>query len=234
MKADEYNKIQINTGRIRDDHVTAMTRIVQKTLGVKVDGFCGPRTLEALDAHRLQFLDPFKIQDGWLVGRGLTILPAHHSWSYDKLGTKTPKGIVAHYTATNPGTALAMARKRERPYKHGDDRPASWHVSVEADGSVVQMVPFNRGAWHCNKDVPELGMSANRCTIGIELVGHGDSFSDEQVTAAARVWRALVDSYGITRELAMLEHSKLDPMRRQDPGPVWMNKHAERVLDYCY
>lgn len=234
MKADEYNKIQINTGRIRDDHVTAMTRIVQKAIGVKVDGFCGPKTLEALDAHRFTFMEKLGVQGGWLVGRNVTLIPAHESWYYPKLGTGTPKAIVAHYTATNPGTALSMARKRERPYSQGKGRPASWHVSIEADGSIVQMIPFTGGAWHCSKPIEELAMGANRCSVGIELVGHGKEFTDEQVTAAAQVWRALVDTYQIDRSLAMLEHSKLDPMRRKDPGPVWMSKHAERVLDYCY
>ena len=70
--------------------------------------------------------------------------------------------------------------------------------------------------------------------MGIELVGHGEEFPSAQVAAVARMWRAIVRAYGIPRERAMLQHSELDPGRRVDPGPVWMGRHAERVLELAY
>jgi len=48
------------------------------------------------------------------------------------------------------------------------------------------------------------------------------------------VWRMLVQTYAIQRQFAMLEHSKIDPTRRDDPGPVWVSQYAAGVLDAAY
>ncbi len=114
---------------------------------------------------------------------------------------------------------------------------ASWHVTIETDGSVVQMIPFSHVAWHAGsstaKPVPGLG-PANYNTVGIELVGYGKDFPAAQVEAAKCVWRAIVQRYGIAREYAMLQHSAIDPDRRDDPGPTWMGQHAPGVLEAAY
>lgn len=173
---------------------------------------------------------------GWLSGPDVVRMPIDPSWYYAKLSTGTPKAIVAHYTATDPGTGRNMARNRQRK-RTKDDRAASWHVTIETDGTIIQMAPFTAGCWHAGSDtarkIPGVGW-ANNTSVGIELVGHGKSFPPEQVAAAARVWRALVATYSIPRELAMVTHRSIDPERRSDPGPVWMSEHAEWVLDEAY
>ena len=143
---------------------------------------------------------------------------------------------MAHYTATDPGTAVAMAKNRQRA-RTPADRAASWHLTIDADGSVVQMITLNRVAWHAGSDtakpIPGVG-SANNNSIGIELVGRGDVFPSSQVAAACKVWRAIVRAYGIQREHAMITHQSIDPTRRSDPGPVWTSQHAGMVLDFAY
>jgi len=169
------------------------------------------------------------IVDGWLTFA--TRVEMHPSWRYS---TQTqPRAIVAHYTATDPGTAMNMAKRRTKP-RAKDDRAASWHISIEADGTVIQMAPLTAQCWHAGGGLIRGAGMANRVSVGIELVGHGKTFPPAQVEAACIVWRAIVTEYGITRELAMVEHSKLDPDRRRDPGPVWMANHAPAVLDYAY
>lgn len=176
---------------------------------------------------------------GWLSpDPAVIVMPIHRSWYYPHLATATgrPAALVAHYTSTDPGTAINMAKNRAAPLT-GSDREASWHVSVEADGRIVQMAPFLVGCWHAggptSKPIPGVG-AANRTAIGIELVGQGLVFPDAQVDAACRLWRALVAAYAIPRALAMITHQQLDPTRKTDPGPVWMGQHAARVLDYSY
>lgn len=169
---------------------------------------------------------------GWLKGFKVTRIPAHPSWYYKTLDSKTPLGIVAHYTATKAGTGVPMAKRRVKPIQAGQ-REASWHVTVERDGSIIQMIPFLSGAWHVAKGNVG-GFSTNKATIGIELVGDGKSFTPAQVNSAKLVWRALVKTYGINRDLAMLHHSQFDPQRRKDPGPVWVAKHQEDVLRYAF
>jgi N-acetyl-anhydromuramyl-L-alanine amidase AmpD len=54
------------------------------------------------------------------------------------------------------------------------------------------------------------------------------------VAASCHVWRALVRAYVIPRERAMTAHSALDPENRNDPGLIWMNEHADHVLDHAF
>ncbi len=171
---------------------------------------------------------------GWLQGDNVRHVPMDRSW-YSGFMLHGPRAIVAHYSDTDPGTAMAMATHRAKAFVHGD-RPASWHVSVEAD-TVVQMAPLHAVCWHAggvgSKPIPGVG-PANLSSIGIELVGMGQEFPDTQVTQAMLVWRAIVQRYGISRTLAMVQHSALSPGRRVDPGPVWMKECAERVLTYAF
>jgi N-acetyl-anhydromuramyl-L-alanine amidase AmpD len=172
---------------------------------------------------------------GWLHGDGVTRIPSHSSWFYAKLSTATgdPVAIVAHATATAPGTAINMARRRVQPRKP-DDRAASWHISIEADGSIVQQASCRVGCWHAVGSIKGAG-AANRVSVGIELVGfERGPWPPAQVEAAKRVWMAIVQHYGIKRELAMVPHAVIDPERRSDPGRPWMRDHAEAVLEYAY
>jgi len=172
---------------------------------------------------------------GWLEGEGVQHFPMHQSWHYPKLSTPTgdPQAVVIHASATNPGTARSMAKRRIVP-RTAEDRAASWHISVEADGSVIQMASCEVGAWHAAGQIKGLG-PANRVSVGIELIGwEKGPWPEAQVQGACRVWRAIVQSYGIERRHAMVGHRTIDPDRRSDPGKVWMRDHAERVLDFCY
>lgn len=195
-------------------------------------------------------VERFTVIDGWLVGDGVQRIEMHPSWRYAWLSTpeNRPLGIVVHTTATNPGTAVSMAKRRQRPWsefandyrKSYPGKPVpqnSWHLSVEADGAIVQMAPFTSGCWHAGsstaRKIPGVGW-ANRTTVGVELVGHAKAFPQAQVTAACDVWRAIVRAYAIPREHAMVTHQSIDPTRRTDPGHVFMRKHAPTVLDHAY
>lgn len=243
MTPADYNAAQLAAGRLTAEHLAELVRAWQSAHGLTVDGLAGPRTIASLDAS-LAAREPSRIPgslevvDHWLVGPGVTRIEAHRSWFGGSLGSGRPIGIVAHYTDTDPGTAVAMAQRRARLFgEDARDRLASWHLTIETDGSIVQMVPLNRMAWHAGsataRPLPGFG-SANANTVGIELVGHGNEFPPAQVAAAASAWRALVRHYGIAREHAMITHQSIDPTRRSDPGPVWMAAHAPAVLAAAY
>lgn len=171
---------------------------------------------------------------GWLEGDAVETYPAHPSWHYPKLSTPhgDPLAIVCHASATPVGTARNMAKRRT--VKRGpDDRAASWHISIEPE-RIVQMISCEAGAWHAIGGIKGAG-PANRVSVGIELVGYeAGPWPEAQVVQACRVWRALVQSYGIKRDLAMVPHAIIDPDRRSDPGKPWMSQHAKRVLDYAF
>ncbi len=176
--------------------------------------------------------------DGWPVGPRVTRIVTHPSWLGGSLVGGEPGGIVAHFTDTDPGTAVAMANRRARPFSSDpDNRMASWHATVEADGAIVAMVPLGRVAWHAGSStaipVPGLG-EANYHTSGIELIGYGRVFTAPQVASATWLWRAIVRRYRIERRFSMISHQSIDPQRRDDPGPLWLGTYAPLVLAAAY
>lgn len=218
---------------LTDEHLAELVRYFQRSHGgLDVDGKAGPKTRAAIERS----VEPgaLRVVNGWLHGDGVQHRAADPSWFGEDM-PRGPLAIMAHYTATPPGTALTMATRRMAPRKRSD-RVASWHVTIATDGAVIQMIPFGSQAWHCATGLVPVrggGMRPNQCAIGIELEGHGKEFPDAQVAAARRVWYAIVHTYSIRQELAMLQHSEYDKGRRQDPGEVWMTKHAGLVLAYA-
>ena len=219
----------------------------QSSRGLEPDGIVGPKTWEAIDQGIARMAHVHITPAGnvelsineyhLLVGPALMI-PTHHSWFGGTLAGGAPGGVVCHVSDTPGGTAVAMAKNRTREFLKGHDRLASWHATVDTDGSIVQQIPFNRVAWHAGSDtaqtIPGLGWPNYR-TVGIELVGYPEGpFPEAQVLGYAKLLKVLVERYGIQRRFAMLQHSEIDPKRRTDPGQEWMSKHAERVLEIAY
>jgi hypothetical protein len=203
-------------------------------LARKVRGIFGP--LHSGFPDEWQLLPALHVNEaGWLEGDLVQHAPMHSSWHYPRLSTPTgdPLAIVAHVSATNPGTARGMAKRRTVP-RQPEDRPASWHISIEADGSILQMASLEAGTWHAAGQIKGAG-SANRVSVGIELIGwERGPWPELQIQGACRVWRAIVQSYGIKRELAMVPHAVIDPARRSDPGQLWMRSHAPFVLGFAF
>ncbi len=85
----------------------------------------------------------------------------------NKGGTVDPRYLIMHYTA---GSSLASSvRHLQRP-----DAQASAHIVIGRDGEVVQMVPFNRVAWHAGVSTWAGLNGLNRHSIGIELDNWGN------------------------------------------------------------
>jgi len=81
-------------------------------------------------------------------------------------GTITPRYLVMHYTAgRNMDSSVHWF---ENP-----DANASAHLVIGRDGDIVQMVAFNRKAWHAGRSHWEGISGLNAHSIGIELDNHG-------------------------------------------------------------
>lgn len=241
VKADTYNSDQLSAGELSVSHITELVRRWQRDAGLVVDGKAGPKTIDSIESSWATTTPDERYHvnvDGWMHGAGVKFVVTHPSWIGGSMLGGKPRGIVAHYSATAPGTAVNMASRRARKFGlDPSDRMASWHLTIDTDGSVVQMVSFRDVAWHAHSDTAKqisgLGWANQNC-IGIELVGDGKSFPAAQVETACHVWRAIVCAYDIKAEFAMIEHSSIDPSRRVDPGPVWMREHAVAVLANAY
>ena len=86
--------------------------------------------------------------------------------------------LVMHYTAGSSLESVVRYFKRA-------GGAASAHVVIGRDGEVVQMVPFNRVAWHAGESRWNDRVGLNRYAIGIELDNAGML---QRVGSAWRAW----------------------------------------------
>ncbi len=82
-------------------------------------------------------------------------------------GTMTPEYVIIHYTATQGASGVISA------FQGMGGATVSAHLVVDTDGTVTQMVPFNRVAWHAGKSQWGGKSGCNQFTIGIEIVNPG-------------------------------------------------------------
>jgi len=153
----------------------------------------------------------------------------------------TPLAVVVHYTAgrTLEGAVRTLTKPPVRK-PDGKLAGASAHVVIGRDGSLVQLVSFDRIAWHAG---PSSWRERDRCNdwmIGIELVNLGchrataalpesdvvviggkrwQVFPEPQLATLEQVVAALRVGYSTLVELVGHEH--IAPRRKLDPGPAF-------------
>jgi len=86
--------------------------------------------------------------------------------SPNQSGRVSPLYLIVHFTA---GPTLEGAVS----WFLSPEAQASAHLVIGRDGAVVQMVPFNRRAWHAGKSSWGDLEGLNSYSIGIELVNAG-------------------------------------------------------------
>jgi N-acetylmuramoyl-L-alanine amidase len=93
--------------------------------------------------------------------------------------------IVLHYTAMGPGAQardfmLLSPRQKQARLDAPGPVYASAHVVVDRDGTVWQIVPFDRQARHAGVSRWRGLESVNRCSLGIEIANWGwlDRYAD--------------------------------------------------------
>lgn len=89
-----------------------------------------------------------------------------------------PRFVVMHYTAGGSGAAsrdymLKSPTQKQRLLGSASKIYASAHVVVDRDGSVWQIVPFDRMARHAGRSSWKGLESLNRYSIGIEIANYG-------------------------------------------------------------
>lgn len=78
----------------------------------------------------------------------------------------TPKFIVMHYTAGYTGKSAIDTFKNPAS-------KVSAHLVIDLDGSITQMMPFNKSAWHAGPSKHDGYTNLNSHSIGIEIVNIG-------------------------------------------------------------
>lgn len=156
-------------------------------------------------------------------------------------GTIQPTIIVLHYTASGgedgKGDADYLSRAAAR---------ASAHIVVGRNGSIDQIIPFNKKAWHAGVSEYKGRKNVNDFSIGIEIDNWGwltngkshagvvvpeqyrfsgtrggksqwEAYREVQLQAVKEVVQSICDNYPITD---IVGHEDIAPGRKQDPGPA--------------
>jgi N-acetyl-anhydromuramyl-L-alanine amidase AmpD len=97
----------------------------------------------------------------------------------------------------------------------------SAHYFVDEDGTILQLVPEARRAWHAGRSFWAGETDMNSASIGIEIVhpGHADPrpFPDRQIEAVAALCRDICGRRAILPR-RVLGHSDIAIGRKIDPG----------------
>ena len=125
--------------------------------------------------------------------------------------------VVLHATVTETADdAIRIFRNRRSK--------VSAHFVVERDGTVTQMVPIGKRAWHAGTSRLEQRANVNDFSVGIEIVNRNNGkqpYTDRQYKAVARIIRHLRTKRGLRlppdrivshHMVALPEGRKSDPL----------------------
>lgn len=184
--------------------------------------------------------NPFTIRGNVLYQNGTPV--SYYSTTKQGGTFKGPRFIINHYTANNSLMNTVNIFK---------NHSASAHLIVGRDGEVVQMVPFNKRAWHAGKSKAKSKWGTsysglNSYSIGIEFVNYGYyrnglSGNPEWEEAVhknegfVRKWQPYTDeqlevAYQLNEAISkhydipaehILGHDDISPDRKVDPGPLF-------------
>ena len=146
------------------------------------------------------------VQDDFLIADGVQV---QYKGSPNHGSQIIPRLIVIHYTGDN---SCEGALSWLCSTKSG----VSAHLVIDKNGVIYQLLPFNIQAWHAGRSDYNGEIQVNGFSIGIENVGLGDEWPDEQIEANRAVIAALYSFYPIEDTVG---HEDVAPGRKTDPGP---------------
>jgi len=142
---------------------------------------------------------------------------------------RAPDMLLLHYTGMQ-STLAAIARLRD------ENAPrVSSHYLVDEEGTVLQLVPEARRAWHAGASHWAGESDINSCSIGIEISnpGHEFGYADfppHQIATVIALCKDILGRHKIPTA-RVLAHSDVAPGRKQDPGEKfpWQELHKAGV-----
>lgn len=150
-----------------------------------------------------------------------------------------PDLLLLHYTGMPAGRGLTSAERAIR-WLTTPIAEVSAHYVVAEDGTITQLVPEARRAWHAGRSSWAGEEDVNSASIGIEIAhpghwwdlaatpdrdpadrpevhpGYGD-FTEAQIVAVIALCRDILGRHAIPAD-RVLAHSDVAPGRKRDPG----------------
>ncbi len=132
------------------------------------------------------------------------------------VGTDRVRHLIMHYTDT-PDAATARGMLTST-----GERRVSVHYMVDVDGTIEQLVPEDKRAWHAGQSYWQGDTDINSTSIGIEIVNDGHK-SGCQPYPSAQIEAVLALGLDICKRhtlmaMNVLAHSDIAPARKIDPG----------------
>ena len=139
--------------------------------------------------------------------------PLNHE---DRADGVEPSIIIMHYTGME--TMLAARERLSDP-----ESKVSAHYLVDTDGTLYDLVPEDKRAWHAGLSYWHGETDINSCSIGIEIVNPGHEFGykpfpSAQMQTVMELGRAIKTRHDIKY---VLGHSDIAPERKKDPGELF-------------
>lgn len=126
--------------------------------------------------------------------------------------------IVIHYISAKyyrPEAAYDMQAVWDLLAEHG----LSAHYLIGRNGIIWQLVPEHRRAYHAGKSERQGRKRCNEFSLGIELVGDGETlFTEAQYASLGYLLAKRLCDHGLTVD-DIAGHSDIAPGRKVDPGP---------------
>ncbi len=137
--------------------------------------------------------------------------------------------LILHYTGM-PTAASALELLL------GPEAGVSSHYFVDEDGTILQLVPEDRRAWHAGRSSWAGEDDMNSASIGVEIVhpGHADPhpFPQAQIDAVVHLCRDICARNDIPAR-RVLAHSDIAVGRKIDPGEFFpWQELAERGVGH--
>lgn len=125
-----------------------------------------------------------------------------------------PDTIVIHFTA-GPSLSSCINTFKDPSVK------ASAHILIDLDGSITQLIPFNKIAWHAGESSWLDRTDLNHCSIGIEIVNAG------RLEKTGMTWRSWFGKkYG--------EEEVLRATHRNENHEDWWHTYTENQISSTY
>lgn len=126
--------------------------------------------------------------------------------------------LVLHYTGMRSGEA-AIDRLCDETAK------VSAHYVIKEDGSIYNLVPEEKRAWHAGVSYWRGHSNINQRSIGIELVNPGHDmgyrpFPDVQMQSVLWLCKDILSRHAIPAR-NVVGHSDVAPTRKEDPGELF-------------
>ena len=139
--------------------------------------------------------------------------PLHYE---DRAKGVKPSIIIMHYTGMETMTA-ARERLTDPTSK------VSAHYLVDTNGTVFDLVPEDKRAWHAGLSFWHGETDINSHSIGVEMVNTGHEFGykpfpDAQMQAVLTLCHGIQSRHKIEH---VLGHSDIAPERKKDPGELF-------------